>query len=59
MHGSDETNTVLFTLDRALYSLNSLRDELEKCWVKFHIIPEMTSHRLPVVKFEIKICRYF
>ena len=31
----------------------------QKCRVKFHIIPEMTSHRLSVVKFEIKISRYF
>ena len=27
--------------------------------VKFHIIPEMTSHRLSVVKFKIKISSYF
>ena len=27
--------------------------------VKFHIIPEMTSHRLSVVKLEIKISHYF
>ena len=30
-----------------------------KLRVKFHIIPEMTSHRLSVVKFETKIHRYF
>ena len=28
-------------------------------WVKFHIIPEMTSQTISVVKFEIKISRYF
>ena len=27
--------------------------------VKFRIIPKMTSHRLSVVEFEIKISRYF
>ena len=27
--------------------------------VKFHIIPEITLHRLSVVKFEIKISHYF
>ena len=32
---------------------------LPKSWVKFHIIPEMTSHRLSVVQFETKISRYF
>ena len=55
---------VIHTLFIYLFSFISLKNTLTHLhsnnnWVKFHIIPEMTSHRLSVVKFKIKISSYF
>ena len=48
---SKKTKGGLFYTQSRLY--------IETFWVKFHIIPEMTSHRLLVVKFEVKTSLYF
>ena len=59
--GVNQTNLISLSRLKLLTSEQSttLNIDQQLYWVKFHIIPEMTSHRLSVVKFKIKISSYF